>query len=177
MKPWLDLIRSCLLPALSASNITASFDVDVWRLLNCFPYTVRFGLYGEWRDVTCGNGPKACPIAAQAANEASRDVKRALQRVTAASSNPTGGIVPQQDRGPARALAKLSHSNPCALWSTVVTQVKSYPNIGTFIVEAGRYMTQLSMDVAGFVLVEALTSEKRAMLNDNADVADWLAST
>jgi THO complex subunit 2 len=174
MKPWLDMTRACLLPALAVSSVSAGFDVELWLLLKHFPYAVRFGLYGEFRDFTCGSTAKACPVARQAALDAARDVKRALTRVTAASSSAAGGA-PLQDRGPARALAKISHSNPVALWSIIVSQVKSYPNIGTSIVEAGRYLTQMSMDVAMFSLTDALTEEPK--LNDNGtDVVGWLMS-
>ena len=178
MKPWLDLIRISLLPALSASGATAAFDVELWHLLKYFPYLVRYALYGEWRDSTCRPmGRNPCPVAAHAAAESTRDIKKALSRVTAAQSAPGGGQAAATDRGPARALAKLSHTNPHALWMTAVTQVKAYPNIGQFIVEAGRYMTQLSTDVAMFTLVDTLSDDTVSRLNPNGtDVAQWLAS-
>lgn len=95
--------------------------------------------------------------------------------MTASQSAPTGPAI--TDRGPARALAKLSHTNPLALWTTAVTQVKAYPNIGQFIVEAGRYMTQLSMDVATFTLVDTLSDDNISRLNPTGtDVAQWLSS-
>ena len=177
MKPWLDLIRVSLLPALSTSSAAAAFDVELWQVLKYLPYPVRYALYGEWRDSTCRlNGRYPCSAAAHASAEATREIKKALSRVTASQSAPTGPAA-STDRGPARALAKLSHSNPHALWSTAVTQVKAYPNIGQFIVEAGRYMTQMSTDVAMFTLVDTLSDDTVSRLNPNGtDVAQWLAS-
>ena len=133
-------------------------------------------MYGEWRDSTCNfRGRDSCPIASHAAAESTREIKKALSRVTAGQTSSTGPS--STDRGPARALAKLSHTNPCALWTTAVTQVKAYPNIGQFIVEAGRYMTQLSMDVATFTLVDTLSDENISRLNSTGtDVAQWLSS-
>lgn len=180
MQPWLEIIRISLLPSLSASTVTAAFDVEIWKLLRHFPYTTRYSLYGEWRDSTTltrtAMGKNPCPIAAAAASEATRSVKKALARVTAVSSVPVaGGKAPPPDRGPARALAKLSHSNPCALWATAVIQVKNYGNIGQFIIEAGRYMTQLSYDVATFTLLDTLSNDSANRLNPNGTgVADWL---
>ncbi|KAI9637923.1 transcription factor/nuclear export subunit protein 2-domain-containing protein [Dioszegia hungarica] len=176
LQPWLELLRISILPCLSASTFTAAFDIEIWRLLRFFPYAVRYGLYGEWRDSTCrANGRNPCPIAVQCAAESTRDVKKALSRVTAAQSGPASGAAGIPDRGPARALAKLSHSNPCALWATAVTQVKSYSNIGQFIVEAGRYMSQLSMDVAMFTLVDTLSDDTASRLNpQGTGVAAWL---
>lgn len=176
LEPWLKILRIALLPALSASSCTAAFDIELWNLLRFFPYPVRYQLYGEWRDFTCTfNKSTTCPIAAQAAAECTRDIKKALSRVTASQSGP--GAPTAADRGPARALAKLSHTNPIALWSTAVTQVKAYPNIGASIVEAGRYMTQLSMDVAMFTLVDVLSDEVTPRLNpQGTEVAQWLES-
>ena len=176
MEPWLNILRVLLLPALSNSNATAAFDIDLWALIKHFPYPVRYQLYGEWRDWTCD--PKRpnfnCPIAVKAAAECTRDIKKALSRVTASQSS---AIPSSQERGPARALAKLSHTNPCALWSTAVTQVKAYPNIGASIVDAGRYMNQLAMDVATFTLVDVLASEKASRTNpQGTEVAQWLES-
>lgn len=126
--------------------------------------------------MTCRLGGRyTCPIAAQCAAQSTRDVKKALSRVTAAQTG--AGPAAVTDRGPARALAKLSHSNPCALWATAVTQVKSYSNIGQFIVEAGRYMSQLSMDVATFTLVDTLSDDTASRLNpQGTGVAAWLES-
>lgn len=137
---------------------------------------MRYALYGEWRDSTCNfGGRNCCPVASHAADENTREIKKALSRVTASQSTLTGPG--STDRGPARALAKLSHTNPCALWATAVTQVKAYPNIGQFIVEAGRYMTQLSMDVATFTLVDTLSDDNISRLNPTGtDVAQWLSS-
>ncbi|RSH93955.1 hypothetical protein EHS25_006608 [Saitozyma podzolica] len=176
MEPWLDIIRISLLPALSTSNATAAFDLELWALLRHFPYPVRYCLYGEWRDSTCRFGARSVdPTAAHAAAECTREIKKALSRVTAASSAPAlGAGAGATDRGPARALAKLSHTNPCALWTTAVQQVKSYSNIGQYIVEAGRYMTQLSMDVATFTLVDTLSDDTAPRVTENGSVAMWL---
>lgn len=179
MRPWIELLRISILPCLSASAFTAAFDIEIWQLLRHFPYAVRFGLYGEWRDITCNSaGRLNDPIAARCASDSAFSVKRALARVTAVQSGPGhGGAAGPVDRGPARALAKLSHSNPCALWSTAVAQVKSYSNLGQFIVEAGRYMSQLAMDVATFTLVDTLSVKQVKRLNlQGTGPALWLES-
>ena len=177
MKPWLEVIRVILLPAMSASGATAAFDVELWNLIKYFPYAVRYALYGEWRDVICNFSARGHdPIAAQAAAECIREIKKALSRVTAAQSGG-GGSAAVADRGPARQLAKLSHTNPCALWTTAVSQVRSYSNIGGHIVEAGRYMTQLAMDVAAFTIVDSLSNDMIPRLDPTGtQVASWLES-
>jgi THO complex subunit 2 len=174
MQPWLEVLRISILPSLSASNVTAAFDVEVWRLLELLPYATRYSLYGEWRDSTTKiGGRNTCPVAAAAAADSTRAVKKALARVTATKSGAAAAV----DRGPARSLAKLSHSNPLALWQTAVTQVKSYSNIGQFIIEAGRYMTSLSYDVATFTLVDTLSDDMASRMNrTGTGLAPWLES-
>jgi hypothetical protein len=124
------------------------------------PYDIACTANGATRPADLGHAVSTRP--AHAAAECTREIKKALSRVTAASSAPAlGAGAGATDRGPARALAKLSHTNPCALWTTAVQQVKSYSNIGQYIVEAGRYMTQLSMDVATFTLVDTCRMTRR----------------
>ncbi|KAK4687040.1 THO complex subunit 2, partial [Tremellales sp. Uapishka_1] len=175
MEPWLDVLRLSLLPSLCVSNAMAPFDSEIWSLVKHFPYPTRYALYGEWRDSTSSfRGRNSCPSASSAAAASAREVKKALSRVTATSASAAAGAV---DRGPARTLAKLSHTNPCALWSTAIVQVKAYVNIGQFIVEAGRYMSQLSVDVATFTLVDTLADDLVSRLNPTGTgVAQWLES-
>ncbi|KAK8869600.1 hypothetical protein IAR55_000167 [Kwoniella newhampshirensis] len=176
MRPWLDIIRISLLPSLSASSATAAFDVELWSLLKHFPYVVRYSLYGEWRDSTCSSkGRNPCLVAAQAAAECTKEVQKALRRVTSSSTSGSATAATQAERYSARYLAKLSHGNPLFLWTTAVTQVKAYPNIGQAIVDAGRYMTQLSFDVATFVMLDTLSDDRAMRLNETGTgVALWL---
>ncbi|OCF36409.1 hypothetical protein I316_01658 [Kwoniella heveanensis BCC8398] len=176
MRPWLDLIRISILPSLSGSGATAAFDIELWTLLKYFPYTVRYSLYGEWRDSTCSfKGRNPCLVAAHAAAECTKEVQKALRRVTSSSTSGSASAATQAERYSARYLAKLSHGNPLFLWTTAVTQVKAYPNIGQAIVDAGRYMTQLSFDVATFVMLDTLSDDRAQRLNETGTgVALWL---
>ncbi|WVQ98958.1 hypothetical protein IAU59_006090 [Kwoniella sp. CBS 9459] len=176
MRPWLDLIRISILPSLSGSGATAAFDIELWSLLKYFPYTVRYSLYGEWRDSTCNfKGRNPCLVAAHAAAECTKEVQKALRRVTSSSTSGSASAATQAERYSARYLAKLSHGNPLFLWTTAVTQVKAYPNIGQAIVDAGRYMTQLSFDVATFVMLDTLSDDRAQRLNETGtSVALWL---
>ncbi|TYJ56712.1 hypothetical protein B9479_002643 [Cryptococcus floricola] len=175
LQPWLDIIRILLLPALSCSSASAAFDVELWDLLKLFPYTARYSLYGEWRDSTCSaNGRNPCLAATNAAAQTTKEVQKALRRVTSTTS--TGpSAASQSERHSARALAKQSHGNPVFVWTTAVTQVKAYPNIGEAIVDAGRYMAQLSFDVATFVMLDTLSDDRAMRLNEmGTGVALWL---
>ncbi|WVN86680.1 uncharacterized protein L203_101852 [Cryptococcus depauperatus CBS 7841] len=175
LKPWLDILRISILPSLSCSSASAAFDVELWNVLKLFPYTVRYSLYGEWRDSTCNaDGRNPCLVATHSAAITTKEVQKALRRVTSTNSATTSGVT-QSERHSARALAKQSHGNPMFVWTTAVTQVKAYPNIGEAIVDAGRYMTQLSYDVATFVMLDTLADDRAQRLNEmGTGVALWL---
>ncbi|WVQ78452.1 hypothetical protein IAT38_000538 [Cryptococcus sp. DSM 104549] len=176
LKPWLDILRVSLLPSLSCSAATAAFDSELWKLLAPFPYTARYGLYGEWRDITCNpKNNNGCPVAANAAAQCTKETQKALRRVTSSSTSGYASTATQAERQSARSLAKLSHGNPIFLWQTAVNQVKAYPNIGEAIVDAGRYMGQLSFDVATFVILDTLSDDMALRLNETGTgVAFWL---
>jgi THO complex subunit 2 len=164
--PWMDLIRGTLLPALSVTDdLTTCFDDELEHTLNEFSWETLACLIGEWRDNTCNLKSRAhLPPAANATTKATRDIKQALSRITAAASNPNAPTPASQaasDRGPARALAKYGRANPAALWTVSNSQVMAYGavgNIGEYIIEVGRYTSSLSKEVAVFTWVDTLSS-------------------
>ncbi|BEI81728.1 hypothetical protein CcaverHIS002_0208880 [Cutaneotrichosporon cavernicola] len=166
LSPWRGLIRNTILPALNISEFaSAPFALEVHEIFAHFDWPTTTNLFGEWRDSTTNTRERNALLpAAHAANQAARDVKMELQRVTASSSAPgqsTGGAT--ADRGPARALAKHGHGNPFALWTRGNGQVMSYGivgNIGEFFMEVARYSGPLSKEVAVFTWVDMLASIK-----------------
>jgi len=173
MREWTQMIRISLLPALSVSNGVSTFDAELWSIVKHFPYADRFALYGEWKESTCNaSGDNPCLAACQAAASALNQTKDVLKRVVAPDSSTGSNTI--VDRGPARTLARISHSNPHKLWERAVFQVKTYSNIGQFIVDAGRYMGQLSTDVATFVLLDELSSNKLKRVDQHGKTAEPL---
>jgi THO complex subunit 2 len=172
LAPWRNLIRNTILPSLSVSETaSAPFAVEVYEIFSHFDWQTTACLFGEWRDSTINpNDRNALLPAAHAANQADRDVKAELQRVTASHGAPgqsTGGAT--ADRGPARALAKHGHGNPLALWTRGNGQVMSYGivgNIGEFFMEVARYSGPLSKEVAVFTWVDTLASFKEPRDNN-----------
>lgn len=165
MKPWLDLLRNTLLPALTVADpASGSFAHEVWNILAFLPMTVRYGLYGEWRDSTCNSLARTSMApAANATMKAVTSIKQTLGRVTSSSSQTAPGVPASQatEKQAPRALAKLGFSNPTSLWTTINQQVMSYGaegNIGEFVVEVGRYINFLAKDVAVFTWVDQLSS-------------------
>lgn len=165
ISPWAGLIRGVLLPALSLSDdATAAFDHELELVFDEFPWETLACLFGEWRDLTGNTKARGhLPPAANATTKATRDIKQALSRVTAAQSNPGVPTPSSQasERVPARALAKQGRANPTAFWTVSNSQVMAYGsvgNIGEHIIEVGRYTNRLSKDVAVFTWVDQLAN-------------------
>lgn len=164
IKPWTGILRKVILPALSVADAASgAFDAELYELFELLDWDLLCSLFGEWRDSTTdARDRNNLPLAVHAAAQAQREVKGAMRRITAAAANPSGPPVPASqaaERGPARALAGIAHSNPLAFWTTANSQTMSYGsvgNIGEHMVEVGRYTNMLSKDIAVFSWVDTL---------------------
>jgi THO complex subunit 2 len=170
--PWSTVIRGTLLPALTvADHATASFDHELEQVIADLPWETLAAFVGEWRDQTCNAKTRGYMApAAHATTKATREIKQALSRVTAAAAqpNPAAPTATSQaaERIPARALAKHGRGNPAALWTVSNSQVMAYGsvgNIGEHIIEVGRYTNHLSKEVAVFTWVDALANTKTSL--------------
>lgn len=169
LAPWRSIIRHTILPALNISQaVSAPFANEVGDIFASFDWPTVASLIGEWRESTTNLKARTAILpAAHAAGQSTREVKQALQRVTASQAGSNSNATDSQtaDRGPARALAKHGQGNPLALWTTGNGQVMSYGsvgNIGEFFMDVARYSGSLSKEVAVFTWVDTLASSKNA---------------
>ena len=76
-----------------------------------------------------------------------------------------------------RQLGKISHSNPGALFDTILVQIQRYDNLIGPVVDTLKYLTNMSYDVLLYCVVEALSNpEKEQMKTDGTTISDWLQS-
>ncbi|CED85283.1 KEKE-like motif-containing transcription regulator (Rlr1)/suppressor of sin4 [Phaffia rhodozyma] len=157
---WAILIRLVFLPSLSLSGGSATSQ-EIWSLLSLYPLETRFGIYGAWKASYQTN----LQLKVQGAL-AERDAKSALRRVS------------KDDlKFHARALGKLSHSDPIVTWSVALRQVQSYDNLVKPLVESARYLTPLGADVVVFMLLDAFSNpDKDRTKTDGTSTSLWLKS-
>lgn len=75
----------------------------------------------------------------------------------------------------ARALGKLSHSDPLVLWAVVLRQIQSYENLVKPVVESARYITPLGADTIVFMLLDAFSNpDKDRTKTDGTSTSLWL---
>ena len=83
-----------------------------------------------------------------------KSIKRIMQRISKENVKPTS-----------RALAKLSHSAPGLLFDYVLSQIQLYDNLIGPVVDSLKYLTNLSFDVLGYSIIEALNNPEKGRYN------------
>jgi THO complex subunit 2 len=48
---WLNIISQNIFPAVSLTYSNPGLTCELWSFLKIFPYTTRYGLYGEWKNI------------------------------------------------------------------------------------------------------------------------------
>jgi THO complex subunit 2 len=48
---WLHILSQHILPALSLTFSNPGLATEIWSFMKLYPYTTRYALYGEWKNV------------------------------------------------------------------------------------------------------------------------------
>ncbi|KAH8118538.1 transcription factor/nuclear export subunit protein 2-domain-containing protein [Phellopilus nigrolimitatus] len=159
---WLRVARRYLLPALSIMPGNAICTVEVWNILRQYDCTVRWRLYGEWRDVTYKSHPEL--NVQRVLRE--REAKGVLRRLSSQTVEALAGTV-----------AKMAHTNPCIFFTNAVNQIQAYDNLADVVIQALRYATNMGFDILVFIVIDALANpNKDRVKEDGANASDWLQS-
>ncbi|KAI8848005.1 transcription factor/nuclear export subunit protein 2-domain-containing protein [Chytridium lagenaria] len=92
-----------------------------------------------------------------------RDAKYIMRRLSKETTKQYG-----------RHIGKLVHSNPAIAFTNILEQIQAYDNQITFVVDATRYLTELSFDVLNFCLIEALAENKERLQPGGTGIRLWL---
>lgn len=159
---WLQTARRHLLPALSMMPGNAICTVEVWNILRLYDLTVRWRLYGEWRDVSYKTHPEL--DVQRVLRE--REAKGVLRRLSSQTVESLAGTV-----------AKMAHTNPCVFFTNAVNQIQAYDNLADVIIQALRFATNMGFDVLVFLVIDALANPRKDRVKeDGANASDWLQS-
>jgi THO complex subunit 2 len=89
-----------------------------------------------------------------------------MKRVSKDNVKPTG-----------RVLGKLSHSCPGFLFDYILSQIQIYDNLIGPVVDSLKYLTNLSYDVLGYCVLEALSNPDKERTNhDGTTISMWLTA-
>jgi THO complex subunit 2 len=149
-----------LVPALSLVGSNPGVINEVYALIQNFPYSRRFSLYGEWQTTAY----KTYPELKLKASEADKETKGILRRISKEDVKRFG-----------RALAKISTSNPLVLWTIAINQIENYENFVEVVVDAAKFCTNLGYDVLVFIILSSLANPfKTRVKEDGTSIAVWL---
>ena len=159
----LTILDEVILPALSLMDgPNCSLGEEIWSVLRVYPYHMRYRLYGQWKGDTFSQ--HALLMKKKASVQ--KSIKRIMQRLSKENVKHTS-----------RQLAKLSHSSPGLLFDYVLSQIQLYDNLIGPVVDSLRYLTNLSFDVLGYEIIEALNNpEKDRTKHDGTSISLWLQS-
>ncbi|KAK9234631.1 transcription factor/nuclear export subunit protein 2-domain-containing protein [Lipomyces kononenkoae] len=158
---WLQYFRTYLLPAISLLGPNPGVMHEVAGLLFHYDYPVRYSVYGEWYTALLKNQPELRVAAAKAEKETKNILKRLSKTNT---------------REMMRQLARVSIANPITSLMALVSQVESYDNLSSLVVEAARYFTPIGWDALPFVIMMQLTSGRGTVQVDGVTERQWLQS-
>ena len=158
----LTLMDEVFLPALSLLTSNCCLAEEIWSLLKHFPYEQRYRLYDQWK----GDTIAAHPILLRYKATVLKSIKKLMQRVSKENVKPTG-----------RQLGKLSHSSPGLIFTYILSQIQVYDNLIGPVVDSLKYLTNLSFDVLGFCIIEALNDPNRVRTKtDGTSISMWLTA-
>ena len=140
------LMDEVFLPSLSLLTANCCLAEEIWATLKHFPYEQRYRLYEGWK----GDTIAAHPVLLRSKATVLKAIKKLMQRVSKENVKPTG-----------RQLGKLSHSSPGLIFTYILSQIQVYDNLIGPVVDSLKYLTNLSFDVLGYCIIEALNDPSR----------------
>jgi THO complex subunit 2 len=147
-----NFFKTFLVPSLSLFSSNPAISTELWSVLSCLPYATRYRMYGEWRGAglaTAGLGSSGAgkPLAnVESEMEAGKATRYSLKRLSK-----------DNIRDMSRQLAKVTHSNPMVVFTTILNQIESYDNMVEVMVEATRFVNPLGLDVLGYCILSRLS--------------------
>ena len=156
------LMDEVFLPSLSLLTSNCCLAEEIWSVLKHFPYEQRYRLYDGWKGDTIASHP----VLLRYKGTVLKAIKKLMQRVAKENVKPTG-----------RQLGKLSHSSPGLIFTYILSQIQVYDNLIGPVVDSLKYLTNLSFDVLGFCIVEALNDPNRVRTKtDGTSISMWLTA-
>lgn len=158
----LTLMDEVFLPSLSLLTSNCCLAEEIWSVLKHFPYEQRYRLYEHWK----GDTIVMHPVLLRYKGTVLKAIKKLMQRVAKENVKPTG-----------RQLGKLSHSSPGLIFTYILSQIQVYDNLIGPVVDSLKYLTNLSFDVLGYCIIEALNDPSRVRTKtDGTSISMWLTA-
>ena len=136
------------LNSLSLFPSNPAVATDLWAVLNHLPYSIRYQLYKQWTASDMQNFQDLeLPLwNLESEAKASKEIRYVLKRLSR-----------ENVREMSRQIAKVAHSNPLIVFSTMLQQIESYDNLVEVMVESQRFVNPLGSDILVYCILNRLT--------------------
>lgn len=155
-----NMVGTCLLPTLSNIEANCCVSEAIWNVIKLYPLQTRYSMYYNWRIYL-----KTNEVVLSKRFQGKVNAKACMKRVSKENVKQIG-----------RLLGKLSHYSPVTLFDIILYQIQMYDNLIGPVVDALKYMTNLSYDVLGFCIFDSLCNDRREKHDANG-VLPWYQST
>ncbi|WKX98690.1 hypothetical protein Q1695_013961 [Nippostrongylus brasiliensis] len=156
----MDIVDEVILPGLSLSEYNVGLSEEVWTLLQCFPYTWRYRLYGHWKFFNTIRHPEVNIVRGKVLGR----TKYVLKRLSKETVRVMG-----------RQLGKLCHIHPITVFDYLLSQVQTFDNLIQPVVESLKFLTNLEFDILTYCIIEQLASpDKQQLKASDGKLSPWL---
>ncbi|PIO72849.1 hypothetical protein TELCIR_05206 [Teladorsagia circumcincta] len=156
----MDIVDEIILPGLSLSEFNSGLSEEVWTLLQFFPYTWRYRLYGHWKFSNTVRHPEVNIVRGKVLGR----TKYVLKRLSKETVRVMG-----------RQLGKLCHIHPITVFDYLLSQVQTFDNLIQPVVESLKFLTNLEFDILTYCIIEQLASpDKQQLKASDGKLSPWL---
>ncbi|XP_043197007.1 THO complex subunit 2-like [Amphibalanus amphitrite] len=158
----LTMLEEAVLPCLVLLEANCCLAEEIWTVLAYYPYQHRYRLYGTWKNESHNQHPQLIRKRADLIKMS----KSLMKRISKENVKPLG-----------RLMGKLTHNAPGYMFEYMLGQIQIYDNLIGPMVDSLKYITNLSYDVLGYCIIEALANpEKDRTKHDGTSLSLWLTS-
>jgi THO complex subunit 2 len=147
-----DFFKSFLVPSISLFPSNPALSIELWALLKGLPYATRYRLYSDWIGSGLENARQGSPSNGKPLPNVESEI-----RAGQAARYVLKRLSKDNIREMSRQIAKVTHSNPLVVFTTILQQIESYDNMVEVMVEAQRYVNPLGLDVLGYCILSRLS--------------------
>nr|CDJ88670.1 THO complex subunit 2-like [Haemonchus contortus] len=159
-RSMMDIVDEIVLPGLSLSEFNSGLSEEVWTLLQFFPYTWRYRLYGHWKFGNTMRHPEVNIVRGKVLGR----TKYVLKRLSKETVRVMG-----------RQLGKLCHVHPITVFDYLLSQVQTFDNLIQPVVESLKFLTNLEFDILTYCIIEQLASpDKQQLKASDGKLSPWL---
>ncbi len=171
----LRVISQVLLPGLTRFERNAPAQAaTIWTVIGLIPFQLRFALYDSWKGA--GLGKAAVKFSSPKAQPKDAALCLAEEKALLATKAQLKRLSKENVKHMARSLSMTTHCCPLISFNHILSSIEVFDNLIPFVVDALKYITDLSRDVMAYLLVVQLQKDSQKLKPGDTHYSDWFSS-